>query len=406
MVFFDEPVGTDRDTTYVYDGEGRRVRKMVGGSSGIVTTYVYNVSGQLLAEYGGTAPDTPGTRYLTADHLGSTRVVTGAVVSGSDGGVLSRHDYLPFGEEILGQGGRTTALKYSADSMSGPSQKFTGKERDNESGLDFFGARYFGGAGGRFTSVDPENAGASPADPQSWNGYAYTLNNPLRYVDPLGLYASPAYYCVEGNTACLNDDQRRILDETTVTHKGRTFSGAELYGSLNETQQNVFVNVTDQLASIELKDGATALSQITGAASGRRDDVFGRSSIHLKTSTGLKDQLLNSDQFSNPWFLPSGNLRSTKRALGGLEMSFDGQPAGFVKADIDIGNFAAGGLKGVFGGAVHLGELFVNDAVGFIVEKLGGKRPATDQDTIRNILVSDPEVRITPSPNSSFNRRR
>ena len=87
LVAFDESLGTDSDTTYSYDGEGRRVQKAVGGSGGITTTYVYNVGGQLVAEFGGTAPDQPGTRYLTPDHLGSTRVVTG-----EDQSVLSRQE--------------------------------------------------------------------------------------------------------------------------------------------------------------------------------------------------------------------------------------------------------------------------------------------------------------------------
>ncbi len=64
---------------------------------------------------------------------------------------------------------------------------FTGKERDAETGLDYFGARYYSGAQGRFTSPDPEYQGAKLEDPQSWNGYAYGRNNPLKYVDPDGL---------------------------------------------------------------------------------------------------------------------------------------------------------------------------------------------------------------------------
>ena len=187
LVAFDHPTGTDSDTAYAYDGEGRRVRKVVGGSSGVTTTYVYNALGQLVAEFGGTASATPGTRYLTPDHLGSTRVVTA-----DDQSVLSRHDYLPFGEEIgaaLGNRDQATGVSgYTASLADGPAQKFTGKERDSESGLDYFGARYFSGAGGRFTSVDPENASGDPADPQSWNGYAYARNNPLLYVDPDGRY--------------------------------------------------------------------------------------------------------------------------------------------------------------------------------------------------------------------------
>lgn len=64
--------------------------------------------------------------------------------------------------------------------------QITSKERDAETGLDYFLARYYSGAQGRFLSVDPGNAGASNDDPQSWNGYAYSRNNPLKYTDPDG----------------------------------------------------------------------------------------------------------------------------------------------------------------------------------------------------------------------------
>ena len=184
LVAFDESLGTDSDTTYSYDGEGRRVQKVVGGSGGITTTYVYNVGGQLVAEYTNPWRQETGTRYLTADHLGSTRVVTG-----EDQGVLSRHDYLPFGEEIgTAYGGRSSVSGYTASLADGPAQKFTGKERDNESGLDYFGARYFSGAGGRFTSPDLVNVTWKRLlDPgNTLNKYSYAANNPLLYVDPNG----------------------------------------------------------------------------------------------------------------------------------------------------------------------------------------------------------------------------
>lgn len=169
-------VGT---VTYAYDGEGRRVKKMIPASS--TTVYVYDAFGQLAAEYRdvGTLM-AGGTSYLTADHLGSTRVVTDA------GGVVkSRRDYFPFGEEI--DSGRDTALGYFKN--DGINHRFTGKERDGESGfggVDYFLARYYSGGLGRFHSVDPDNAGAQADDPQSWNGYAYGRNNPLLYTDPTG----------------------------------------------------------------------------------------------------------------------------------------------------------------------------------------------------------------------------
>jgi RHS repeat-associated protein len=62
----------------------------------------------------------------------------------------------------------------------------TGKERDAETGLDYFGARYYSGAQGRFTSADQVFADQHPRDPQSWNLYAYVRNNPLSHVDPNG----------------------------------------------------------------------------------------------------------------------------------------------------------------------------------------------------------------------------
>ncbi len=64
--------------------------------------------------------------------------------------------------------------------------QFTGKERDAETGLDYFGARYYSGAQGRFTSPDPKLFPDAVYDPQSWNKYGYVRNNPLRLVDPDG----------------------------------------------------------------------------------------------------------------------------------------------------------------------------------------------------------------------------
>jgi RHS repeat-associated protein len=66
---------------------------------------------------------------------------------------------------------------------SGRRSRCTGKERDAETGLDFFGARYFSGAQGRFSSADEPFADQNPEDPQSWNLYSYVRNNPLRFTD-------------------------------------------------------------------------------------------------------------------------------------------------------------------------------------------------------------------------------
>jgi RHS repeat-associated protein len=68
---------------------------------------------------------------------------------------------------------------------------FTGKERDAETGLDYFGARYMSSAQGRFSS--PDSHMGAPGNPQSWNKYAYTFNNPLALVDPDGHFPTPAH---------------------------------------------------------------------------------------------------------------------------------------------------------------------------------------------------------------------
>jgi len=65
---------------------------------------------------------------------------------------------------------------------------FTGKERDWESNLDNFGARYFSSQMGRFQRPDPLLNSGRPSNPQTWNRYSYALNNPLSIIDPTGLY--------------------------------------------------------------------------------------------------------------------------------------------------------------------------------------------------------------------------
>jgi RHS repeat-associated protein len=169
-------------TSYVYDGEGRRVQKVQGS---LTTNYVYDALGELAAEYS-TTPATSDcgtpTCYYSVDHLGSTRLVTD-----TSGNAQKRFDYLPFGEEIYaGIDGRIAGMGY----QSGPdplNPKFTGKERDLETGLDYFLARYYSGAQGRFTSPDPHSATLLHVlSPQRWNRYSYAIGDPLSFSDPTG----------------------------------------------------------------------------------------------------------------------------------------------------------------------------------------------------------------------------
>jgi RHS repeat-associated protein len=186
---------TQARTQFVYDGEGQRVMKLVCPNASPCTpaatgatqiVYVYDATGNLAAEYSNAAANTPCTTcYVTVDQLGSTRLLTDA-----SGNVVRRYDYLPFGEEIPADGTTRTATNGYQSAWDGFTLKFTGQVRDTETGLDFMHARYYSPAQGRFISADPGNAGADPSDPQTSNGYSYVANNPLLYVDPLGLQAS------------------------------------------------------------------------------------------------------------------------------------------------------------------------------------------------------------------------
>jgi RHS repeat-associated protein len=122
-------------------------------------------------------------RWLVSDQLGTPRMIfdqSGSLAN------TSRHDYLPFGEELFaGTGGRTAALGYTNN--DGARQKFTGYEADAETGLNFAQARYQSSVQGRFTSVDPLLASASVTNPQSFNRYTYVVNNPVNLTDPTGM---------------------------------------------------------------------------------------------------------------------------------------------------------------------------------------------------------------------------
>ena len=193
---------------YVYDADGKRVRRIIGSTE---TWMIYGVDGELVGEYAAAASATnPQKEYgyrsgqmliaaeisplkitwLVTDHLGTPRMnIRG---TGTDGGSLAsvtRHDYLPFGEDLIAGirvNGGSGQHGYEPP-PDGVRQKFTGYERDAETGLDYAQARYCSSLQGRFTSADPLQESATTVSPQSFNRYTYTLNNPLSHIDPNGM---------------------------------------------------------------------------------------------------------------------------------------------------------------------------------------------------------------------------
>ncbi|WP_158942887.1 RHS repeat-associated core domain-containing protein [Granulicella sp. S190] len=176
--------------TYIYDPEGNRVEKQgvgvtdtifFGGrpiarlSAGTWTDLIYGPNG-MFAEVAGTETALPNYRLL--DHLGNQVGTVGSTIL-----LTNPLDYTPFGQVFAG-------------STNDP-YMFTGKERDSESGLDYFGARYYASSMGRFMSPDwaakvtPVPYAVLP-DPQSLNLYSYVRNNPLSRADSDGHCDAPS----------------------------------------------------------------------------------------------------------------------------------------------------------------------------------------------------------------------
>jgi RHS repeat-associated protein len=154
---------------YVVDQAGNQLSEFEIDSNGNIALQHTNVyaAGSLMATY-----DSDGQHFYLNDWLGTRRAQTDAE------GVLEQTcTSLPFGDMLS----CTNSTQYPTE------HHFTGKERDLESGNDYFGARYYANTIGRFLSPDPviENA-LRIINPQRWNKYAYTINNPLLLTDPTG----------------------------------------------------------------------------------------------------------------------------------------------------------------------------------------------------------------------------
>ncbi len=103
----------------------------------------------------------------------------------------------------------------------------TGKERDQESGLDNFGARYYGSNMGRFTSPDPSGlALADITNPQSFNLYSYVLNNPLSFIDPNGLE------CVWDDGSFDSADDKQTGSHGGCSAQGGTYVDPKAFSTL------------------------------------------------------------------------------------------------------------------------------------------------------------------------------
>ncbi len=328
---------------YLYDAAGRRARKAVGTAQ---TNYIYgldssvisevdqnntwmnvylHMNGQFIAQY---LIGLPRTQFILSDHLGSARVLTKY-----DGTLVDSLDFLPFGEQIAGGSGTT--------------HEFTGDERDAETGLDHTWFRQYSSQLGRWMRPDPAGlAAVNPANPQSWNRYAYVLNNPLRAIDPLGLD------CVFLNDA--GDGIEEIAPELDASECGAEggvyFAGSIDPGSFQADPNSDFVFAMGMAGNSQFSCGG--LSCDPNSLGDFSNSVFGASSVNV-TAAGSGSAFWNlMDAFWNhlPWaggiFIPiphTGGIVSVMIPLAYIPSTNTSCVGLGLAATTPTGKFVSGG---------------------------------------------------------------
>jgi RHS repeat-associated protein len=227
--------GNGTNSAYVYDANGLRVEKTgnVAESCSVNGTgyYLHDLQGRTIPYPTSIGVDQcrdevyAGNRHLVT-YWGDTFFIHSDWV-GTERAKRSVADNatqlctsLPFGDALS-----CTAL--GAIDIPGPTH-FTGKERDTESGLDNFGARYNASTMGRFMTPDPIHIMKQKLlDPQQWNMYSYVRNNPLRFTDPTGKYL---VNCGAGDKKCNKAadkfEKQREKDLNSKDQKVRDAAGA------------------------------------------------------------------------------------------------------------------------------------------------------------------------------------
>jgi RHS repeat-associated protein len=228
-------------TMYTYDGDGNRVEKSSG------TLYWYGPHGETLAETNTTGGDlneyiffgskriarvnsSGNVFYYFADHLGTSRVI---VQDGTTPTLCYDADFYPYGVE-----------RPPYTNTCSQNYKFNGKERDSESGLDNFGARYNSSQYGRFMTLDPSGIWlANLSDPQQLNLYSYVRNNPLSLTDPTGLdcvYLNDAGNGVDDNGIDHNSNQGECWNNGGYWANGNVSGASSVQTDPNSNTIGIF----------------------------------------------------------------------------------------------------------------------------------------------------------------------
>ncbi len=194
--------GTSPTVIYVLTLDNKKLGDMDPSDENLLYANIYAPGGRLLATYGNQSGSSPGYTYNLTDWLGTKRMQVSASGDAQEYCISN-----PFGDGLSCSGSATDSTE----------QHFTGKDRDVESSLDNFYARYYSSDLGRF--MTPDWSGASAAvpyasfgDPQSLNLYAYVGNNPNTGIDADGHCGDPGgYECLQEGQAS-NPGQGNMAD--------------------------------------------------------------------------------------------------------------------------------------------------------------------------------------------------
>lgn len=407
-------VGNEEPSVYVqylYDPSGERVKKLTRRQGGIVESAMYidgvfehhrwNSSGAsgannylhvmdgdqrvALLRRGPAHPDDfgPPMQYHLGDHLGSSTLVLDA-----NSGFVNREEYTPYGETSFGSFGRK---RY----------RFTSRERDEESGLYYHGARYYSPGVGRWTSCDPQPL----AD--GTNPYRYVRNDPLAYRDPHGMEAeartqrhtgsrtqSGSDAAADGSpgpirraTEWLTSLDVALRDAYKALNVSRAAAAHADVRALNGLQPGEAARIAKQTSTLrnvlraetqdKLTPGGRLLSKLLDKEQNwtkitrRYGDPFNES-LPASERVAIANKIIEKSQSTSKWMnrfqwvgkgvVALGVAASSLQILHGVEKIYSGRG---VEGTIDVAEGATnGGLAvGVYGG-VRSGAIAVEAGLG------------------------------------------
>jgi RHS repeat-associated protein len=308
--------------------------------------------GEVYAGGGHVATYADGKTYFShGDWLGTERARTdgsGAMVETCQG--------LPFGDELNCSGGDVSPLH------------FTGKQRDSESGLDYFGARYSASSLGRFMTPDSPSY-ANHKNPQTWNLYAYSLDNPVTFRD------------ADGHTvACANDPQQCLADARTSTANAQAAARITLRKIKTRHSFLGLFHFTTTQTQIAIKGDINSFRALSSNASKLADLVTGKDTITVSYGRYARPSL-----WARGFVLNGGSMSYTPS---------EGYAAqAFIDSDRTHGGVYDPDAVGQGIPQANTAEEFGHEVLGHIWRELIGGHPAGTRANMRDSIVGENAVR-------------